>query len=132
MLNARMVKEKRNYVLIGPGRWGTSDFSMGIPVKWVQISEARLVIETGFPGYHMDPSQGSHFFQHLNSFKVGYFTINQTTREAFIDLEYLKEAPVLYQDAHVSHIRFNTPMSVLINGKTNRGVLLKPVSEKLP
>lgn len=132
MLNARMVKEKRNYVLIGPGRWGTSDFSMGIPVKWVQISEARLVIETGFPGYHMDPSQGSHFFQHLNSFKVGYFTINQTTREEFIDLDYLKEAPVLYHDAHVSHIRFSTPMSVLINGKTNRGVLLKPVSEKLP
>jgi len=132
MLNARMVKEKRNYVLIGPGRWGTSDFSMGIPVKWVQISEARLVIETGFPGYHMDPSQGSHFFQHLNSFKVGYFTINQTTRDDFIDLEFLKDAPEMYRDAHVSHIRFGSPMSVLINGKTNRGVLLKPVSEKLP
>ncbi len=132
MLNGRLMKEKRNYVLIGPGRWGTSDFSMGIPVKWAQISEARLVIETGFPGYHMDPSQGSHFFQHLNSFKVGYFTINQATREEFLDLEYLTQAPTLFHDENVSHIRFASPMTLLINGKTNRGVLLKPVSEKLP
>ena len=124
-INALMLKENRNYILIGPGRWGSSDPSLGIPVKWSQISETRLIIETAIPGRDINPSQGSHFFQNLASFKIGYFTISDGA-EDFIDNEFLNNAQILSSKGNLTHIRFDNPVSILINGKSSKGIILKP------
>jgi CheY-like chemotaxis protein len=125
-INEGLRIEKRNYILVGPGRWGSSDPWLGIPVKWHQISEARLIVESGLDNYRIDPSQGTHFFQNLTSFGVGYFTINPFINDGFLDLEFLKNQPAFFEDEFVRHIRFNTALEVLIDGKTNTGVALKP------
>ncbi len=124
-LNDALLREKRNYVLIGPGRWGSSDPWLGIPVKWPQISGARLIIESGLENYRVDPSQGTHFFQNLTSFRVGYFTINPFMNDGKYDLEYLRAKDAVYEDEYIRHIRFDHPIVVKIDGKKNRGVVLK-------
>lgn len=124
-LNEQLLKEQRNYILIGPGRWGSSDSWLGIPVKWPQISGARLIIESGLEHYRIDPSQGTHFFQNLTSFRVGYFTINPFSNDGTYDLAYLNEQACLYEDEYIRHIRFDHPLVVKIDGKKNKGVVLK-------
>ncbi|MCX6272545.1 MAG: phosphoenolpyruvate synthase [Bacteroidetes bacterium] len=124
-INNRMLHEKRNYILIGPGRWGSSDPWLGIPVKWPQISAARLIIESGLENYRVDPSQGTHFFQNLTSFRVGYFTINPFSNDGHYDLKYLNARPAVFEDEYVRHVRFDTPLIVKIDGKKNTGVVLK-------
>ena len=89
-VNERFLQEKKNYVLVGPGRWGTNDFTLGIPVKWPQISAARVIVESGLDHYRIDPSQGTHFFQNLTSFRVGYFTINPFIQDGFYNLEFVE------------------------------------------
>jgi hypothetical protein len=126
-INETFIREGRNYVLTGPGRWGSSDHWLGIPIKWPQISMARVIIESGLPGYNIDPSQGTHFFQNLTSFRVGYFTINPQFREGFYDIDYLNAQPAWFEDKHVRHIRFDYPFKIQIDGKHNRGVIFKPV-----
>jgi CheY-like chemotaxis protein len=124
-LNERMIKEKRNYVLVGPGRWGSSDPWLGIPVKWTQISAARVIIESGLENYRIEPSQGTHFFQNLTSFRVGYFTINPFINDGIYDLDYLNSFPAFYEDDKIRHIRFEQPLVVKIDGKNNRGIVYK-------
>ncbi|MFC1733451.1 PEP/pyruvate-binding domain-containing protein [candidate division KSB1 bacterium] len=129
-LNDQFIKEKRNYILIGPGRWGSTDPWLGIPVRWPQISAARVIVESGLENYRIDPSQGTHFFQNLTSFRVGYFTINPYVKEGFYDLEYLSEFNPHFEDEFIRHIRFDKPVKVLIDGRKNVGVILKPSFDK--
>jgi hypothetical protein len=125
-INEMFLKEGRNYVLTGPGRWGSSDPWLGIPIKWPQISMARVIIESGLENYHIDPSQGTHFFQNLTSFRVGYFTVNPHFKEGFYDVEYLNSQPAHYEDKHVRHVRFEHPFKIQIDGRQNKGVIFKP------
>jgi len=122
-LNQQMKAEKRNYVLIGPGRWGSSDPWLGIPVKWPQISEARIIIESGLDQYRIDPSQGTHFFQNLTSFHVGYMTVNMHRNEGKTDLDFLNQWPAVYEDEFIRHVRFNKPLVAKIDGRRNIGII---------
>ncbi len=125
-INIKFVKQGNGYVLIGPGRWGSTDPWLGIPVKWPQISAARLIIESGLKNYRIDPSQGTHFFQNLTSFRVGYFTINPFINEGYYDVEYLDKLSVIYEDNYIRHVRFDQPLEIMIDGRTHKGVILKP------
>lgn len=127
-INAGFVHTCTGYVLIGPGRWGSSDPWLGIPVKWPQISAARLIVESGIKNYRIDPSQGTHFFQNVTSFRVGYFTINPFLKEGFYDVEYLNRLSTVFEDEYVRHVRFDTPLEIMIDGKRHIGVIMKPVN----
>jgi len=124
--NTKCVKEGIGYVLIGPGRWGSADPWLGIPVKWPQISAARIIIESGLANYRIDPSQGTHFFQNLTSFRVGYFTINPYINEGFYDVEFLNKLESVYEDNFLRHVRFENPLEIMIDGRKNKGVIMKP------
>jgi hypothetical protein len=124
-INENFLLEGKNYVLVGPGRWGSSDPWLGIPVKWPQISAARVIIESGLENYRIDPSQGTHFFQNLTSFGVGYFTINPFINQGFYDLAYLNAQEVVYEDHYIRHVRFAEEITVVIDGKRNKGIILK-------
>jgi hypothetical protein len=125
-INIGFVKSGTSYVLIGPGRWGSSDPRLGIPVKWPQISAARLIVESGLKNYRIDPSQGTHFFQNVTSFRVGYFTINPFIGEGYYDVEYLDRLETVSEDDYVRHVRFNVPLDIMIDGKRHKGVIMKP------
>ena len=125
VINERFIKEGRYYVLVGPGRWGSSDPWLGIPVKWPQISAARLIVESGLANYRIDPSQGTHFFQNLTSFRVGYFTINPFMHDGFYDLGYLSGIPAFYEDEFIRHVRFDKPLVIKIDGRNNKGLVMK-------
>ena len=125
-INDSFLEENKNYILIGPGRWGSADPHLGIPVKWPQISAARLIVESGLEKYRIDPSQGTHFFQNLTSFRVGYFTINPFIKDGTYDLDFLGKQKAVYEDEFIRHIRFKEPVVVAIDGKKNRGVVFKP------
>jgi hypothetical protein len=126
-INSEFVKQGSGYVLIGPGRWGSTDPWLGIPVRWPQISAARIIIESGLKSYRIDPSQGTHFFQNLTSFRIGYFTINPYINEGFYDVECLNSLEASYEDEHIRHIRFDKPLEIMVDGKTHKGVILKPI-----
>lgn len=126
-LNNQLVREATGYVLIGPGRWGSTDPWLGIPVRWPQISAARIIIESGLKNYRIDPSQGTHFFQNLTSFRIGYFTINPYIKEGYYDVEYLDRMNVAYEDQNLRHIRFEKPLEIMVDGKSHKGVIMKPV-----
>ena len=113
-----------NYVLIGPGRWGSSDYWLGIPVKWPHISAARVIVEAGLKNYHVDPSQGTHFFQNLTSFGVGYFTINTYTGDGIMQTSVLDALPAIEETEHVRHVRFPHPIKIMMDGKKQHGVAL--------
>jgi CheY-like chemotaxis protein len=127
-INEQFLKEKKNYILVGPGRWGSQDPWLGIPVKWPQISAARLIVESGLENYRIDPSQGTHFFQNLTSFRVGYFTINPFVNDGFYDLAYLNALPACFEDGQIRHIKMETPFLVEIDGKKNLGAVYKVTS----
>jgi len=127
-INIGFVSSGTSYVLIGPGRWGSSDPRLGIPVKWPQISAARLIVEAGLKNYRIDPSQGTHFFQNVTSFRVGYFTINPFINEGYYNVEYLDKLETVFEDDYVRHIRFNLPLDIMIDGKRHKGVIMKPVN----
>ncbi|HSW67739.1 MAG TPA: PEP/pyruvate-binding domain-containing protein [Bacteroidales bacterium] len=127
-INDKLVKEKRNYVLVGPGRWGSSDPWLGIPVKWPNISNARVIVESGLENYRIDPSQGTHFFHNLTSFRVGYFTINPYLHDGHYDVAFLNSAPAEYEDNSLRHVRFARPLLIQIDGKKKIGVVHKPNS----
>ncbi len=115
-----------SYILIGPGRWGSSDPWLGIPVKWPHISAARVIVEAGLKNYHVDPSQGTHFFQNLTSFGVGYFTINPYTGDGVLQQKLLDAMPAVEETQFVRHVRFERPMKVMMDGKKQHGVVLLP------
>ena len=124
-INSQMLEEKKNYVLVGPGRWGSSDPWLGIPINWGQISAARIIVESGLENYRIDPSQGTHFFQNLTSFGVGYLTVNPFMKDGYFDIEYLDRQPSAYEDEYIRHIIFPKPLKILIDGRTNTGVIYK-------
>ncbi len=125
-LNEKFQTENTYYVLVGPGRWGSSDPWLGIPVKWPQISQARVIVESGLDHYRIDPSQGTHFFQNLTSFRVGYFTINPFIHDGFYDIDFLNSQPACNEDEFIRHVRFEKPIRIEIDGKKNFGVVYKP------
>ena len=125
-INQKFLNEDKNYVLIGPGRWGSSDYWLGIPVKWPHISAARVIVEAGLKNYHVDPSQGTHFFQNLTSFGVGYFTINTYTGDGVMQKEILDSMPAIEETEFVRHVRFERPLKVMMDGKKQTGVVLLP------
>lgn len=125
-LNARLTEENEPYVLVGPGRWGSSDFSLGVPVKWPQIAGARLIVETAMPGYRIEPSQGTHFFQNLTSFGVGYFTVDPDGGNGCFDVDFLDSCPAIYESDAIRMVRFDSPLYIAINGSKRRGIVAKP------
>lgn len=125
-LNAKLVSEKRPYILIGVGRWGSLDHWLGIPVTWDQISGAAAIVEAGFKDLNVTPSQGSHFFQNITSFRVGYFTVSSLSHQGFIDWDWLLEKKPLEELNYVKHLRFDSSITVRINGHKNKGIILKP------
>lgn len=125
-LNQQFLDEGRNYVLVGPGRWGSSDTWLGIPVKWPHISAARVIVEAGLTNYRVDPSQGTHFFQNLTSFGVGYFTINAFMNDGVYNQEFLNAQPAVHETKYLRHVHFRQPMVVKMDGKKKLGVVLMP------
>ena len=125
-LNAKLQRQKRPYILIGVGRWGSSDRHLGIPVSWNQISGARAIIEAGFEDLRVAPSQGTHFFQNLTSCHVGYFTVNPDAGDGMIDWDWLARQPAVAEDGCVRHLQFDSPISIKMNGRTGEGVVIKP------
>jgi hypothetical protein len=125
-LNARLAAEGRPYVLFGVGRWGSRDPWLGIPVGWGQISGARAIVEAGFKDMRVEPSQGSHFFQNLTSFQVGYFTVNEDVGEGFVDWTWLRAQPAESLKCCTRHVRLDEPLVIKMNGRTNEGVIFKP------
>ena len=125
-LNRQLAAERLPYILIGVGRWGSSDPLLGIPVAWDQIAGARVIVEAGFRDFKVTPSQGTHFFQNITSASVGYFTVNPEAGEGFVDWEWLAAQPALAEVLPVRHLRFREAIVIKMNGKTNQGVILKP------
>ncbi len=128
--NAVLSAENRPYLLIGVGRWGSNDPWLGIPVEWDEISGARVIVEAGFRDFRVTPSQGSHFFQNLTAFQIGYFTVNPDAGEGTVDWDWLSEQPSVDEDGCVRHLRFDTPMRVIMNSRTSQGVIFKPAEER--
>lgn len=125
-INQQFLNEGKNYVLVGPGRWGSSDTWLGIPVKWPHISAARVIVEAGLTNYRVDPSQGTHFFQNLTSFGVGYFTINAFMNDGVYNQDFLNAQPAVEETKYLRHVRFEKPMVVKMDGKKKQGVVLMP------
>lgn len=125
-INARFVEDGEPYILVGPGRWGSSDPALGIPVKWSQIAGARLIAESALPGYRIEPSQGTHFFQNLTSFGVGYFTIDPDGGNGFIDMDYLDSLSAEHESDSIRIVRFPDPLTIAINGRKSKGIVRKP------
>ena len=123
-INRKFLQSDKNYVLIGPGRWGSSDYWLGIPVKWPHISAARVIVEVGLKNYRVDPSQGTHFFQNLTSFGVGYFTINTYTGDGVFQKELLDQMPAVEETQYVRHVRFERPLKIMMDGKKQTGVVV--------
>ncbi|MFQ6616674.1 MAG: hypothetical protein ACE5HZ_07925, partial [Fidelibacterota bacterium] len=122
----RRFKSGSGYLLIGPGRWGSADPWLGIPVKWGQISRARLIVEVGTEDLRIDPSFGSHFFQNVTSFRVGYLTIGHRSQEDFVDWKWLTDQPAREESHWVRWITLPDPLEIWIDGQTGTGVVLKP------
>lgn len=125
-LNRKFLDEGKHYVLVGPGRWGSSDTWLGIPVKWPHISAARVIVEAGLTNYRVDPSQGTHFFQNLTSFGVGYFTINAYMNDGIYNQSYLDSLPVVEETKYLRHVHFEQPIVVKMDGKKKVGVVMMP------
>lgn len=120
----KIFKDKgENYVLVGPGRWGSSDPWLGIPVKWPQISEARLIVECGLKNFRVDPSQGTHFFQNLTSFRVGYFTINPFMNDGKFDVAALNSRPAAFENKYIRWVEMDNPLTIVIDGRNNKGLV---------
>jgi CheY-like chemotaxis protein len=124
--NATLSADNRPYLLIGVGRWGSNDPWLGIPVEWDEISGARAIIEAGFHDFRVTPSQGSHFFQNLTAFQVGYFTVNPDAGEGSVDWQWLAEQPAVEEQGCVRHLQFPAPLRVIMNSRTSQGIIFKP------
>ena len=125
-MNRTFTGTDQGFVLVGPGRWGSSDPWLGIPVKWPHISNARVIVECGLENYRVDPSQGTHFFQNLTSFGVGYFTINPFKGDGWFDEAFLNAQPAVEETDYIRHVRFDAPITIKMDGKRSLGVVLKP------
>jgi hypothetical protein len=125
-LNAKLAESGAPYLLIGVGRWGSNDPWLGIPVEWDEISGARVIVEAGLRDFRVMPSQGSHFFQNLTAFQVGYFTVNPDAGEGFVDWAWLAAQPAVEERGCVRHLHLEEPLVAVMNGRTSRGMIFKP------
>lgn len=125
-INRGYIQEGIGYVLIGPGRWGSSDPSLGIPVKWPNISQARLIVEASLPGFRVEPSQGTHFFQNLTSMGATYFTVDTSGGQGYYNVAALDALPAIYESEYVRVVEFAEPVTIGIDGKKGRGVVVLP------
>ncbi len=129
-LNRCLQDEERNYILVGPGRWGTADPWLGVPVQWANISGARVIVEASLGDFRVDASQGSHFFQNLTMFHVAYLSVDPSAGDGTYDVEYLDAVPACHEDAFLRHLRFDSPIVVRIDGRQSgdsvKAVVLKP------
>ena len=125
-INRKFLDEGKHYVLVGPGRWGSSDSWLGIPIKWSHISAARVIVEAGLTNYRVDPSQGTHFFQNLTSFGVGYFTINAYMGDGVYQQDFLDGLVAVEETKFLRHVHFETPITVKMDGKKKIGVVMMP------
>jgi hypothetical protein len=123
LMNEKMLLENRKYILMGPGRWGSRDKFLGIPVAWPQISNAKVIVEVGLPDFHVDASLGSHFFHNVTSMNVGYFSINHTTNEGSIFWEKLENQKSVETGKFFRHVRFEKPLLVRMDGKKGMAVI---------
>jgi len=129
--NATLSAENRPYLLIGVGRWGSNDPWLGIPVEWDEISGARVIVEAGFRDFRVTPSQGSHFFQNLTAFQIGYFTVNPDAGEGSLDWQWLSEQPAREERECVRHLQLSEPLRIVMNSRTSQGVILKPKAAEI-
>ncbi len=129
-INRNFTAQGEGYILIGPGRWGSSDTALGIPVKWPHISSAKLIVESSLSNYRIEPSQGTHFFQNLTSFGVGYFTIDPSSHNGVYDIDFLNSQPAEYESDFVRIVKFEQPLSIGINGRKGVGVVVKPIIKR--
>jgi hypothetical protein len=127
--NAQLLAEQRPYLLIGVGRWGSLDPWLGIPVTWDQIAGARAIVETSFKEMSVTPSQGSHFFQNITSFMIGYFSVNAHNSRGYLDWEWLLSQPTIEQKTFTRLVRFEKPLLIKINGHLSKGVILRQKSD---
>ncbi|MFQ5526708.1 MAG: PEP/pyruvate-binding domain-containing protein [Thermoanaerobaculia bacterium] len=134
-VNRSLLGEKRRYLLVGPGRWGTADEWLGIPVKWRQISNAKVIVEASPKGYNVEPSQGTHFFQNITSLRIGYLTVPSGaekrtapagTAGQYVDWEWLDSRQAHAETEHLRHVRLRKPLTVVLDGREGRGLIVKP------
>jgi CheY-like chemotaxis protein len=130
--NRVLQADNRPYLLIGVGRWGSTEPWLGIPVEWDEISGARVIVEAGFRDFRVTPSQGSHFFQNLTAFRIGYFTVNPDASEGSVDWQWLREQPAVEEQGCVRHLQFVEPIRVVMNSRTNQGAIFKPEGRSAP
>jgi hypothetical protein len=126
ILNSQLLSDNRPYLLVGVGRWGTLDPWLGIPVNWEQIAGARVIVEAGMKDMTVLPSQGSHFFQNITSFMIGYFTVNPQNHQGYLDWEWLLQQKPVEKMAYTKYLQFKKPIIVKINGHQSNGIILKP------
>ena len=130
LLNTRMRDEGRPYILVGPGRWGSSDPFLGVPVKWTHISEAKVIVECGIERFDVEPSQGTHFFQNVTSLGVGYLTINPYRGEGIFREELLDAREAYYEGKYLRQVRFDRPLWVCVDGRSNRGMVREAAEDE--
>jgi hypothetical protein len=122
-LNEQLLKHNRNYILIGPGRWGTRDRFLGIPVTWAQISNAKVIVEISIPNFPLDSSLGSHFFHNITSMNVGYLSVQDSSLTDFINWDIVKKQKVITQTEFFKHIQFEKPLKIVMNGKQRKSLI---------
>ena len=115
-----------NYILIGPGRWGTQDRWLGMPVYWNEISNVKILVETALKDFNIKPTQGTHFFQNIISKGIGYVHVSLDSTNSFIDWEWLKKQKIITKKKYTSHIKLNKPLNIKLNGRTGEALFLKP------
>ena len=130
-MNKKFIESGEGYVLVGPGRWGSSDPWLGIPVKWPYISAAKVIVEAGLTNYRIDPSQGTHFFQNLTSLGVGYFTVNDFIGDGVYRQEFLNELPAVEETQYVRHIHLEEPLTIMMDGMKKEGIIMMPVKNNI-
>jgi hypothetical protein len=124
-LNSLMHNENRQYILIGPGRWGTSDKFLGIPVNWAQISNAKVIVEISLANFPLDSSLGSHFFHNVSSMNIGYLSVQDSSREDFIRWEVLNRQKIVNQTKYFKHVRFAKPLNIQMDGKKRVAAIIQ-------
>lgn len=125
ILNDKLITENKKYLLIGPGRWGTTERWLGIPVVWSQINAARVIMETAYGDFCPDPSFGTHFFQNLTSFRIGYFTVNPNSGNGSIDLNWIINQNIVEKTKYLLHLETEKPIEILIDGRLGKGIIAK-------
>ena len=124
----KIMPKGEKFILIGPGRWGSADPWLGVPVNWDQISRAKVIVEVGMKDFPVDPSFGSHFFQNVTSMRIGYFTIDHKKKKDVLDMKWLRDQHVNSVTKYTKWIRLNDPVTVTIDGQTGEGVIIKPLN----